>query len=199
MKATGIVRRIDDLGRIVIPKEIRKTLKVKEGMPLEIYTDKEGGIILRKFLPFSEMSSLSEEFAQCVAQQMGNAVFVTDREKVVAAAGYTGEDIVGEPISHILENILDDRDERLPLSERNRFIPVIHGMEEHEQICQAIRNWNWTYEFFRFGLAIRIRKSLPARKQNRVRQLISSTKTQKGIRKWNSFPDHRDMNRETAV
>lgn len=119
MKATGIVRRIDDLGRIVIPKEIRKTLKVKEGMPLEIYTDKEGGIILRKFLPFSEMSSLSEEFAQCVAQQMGNAVFVTDREKVVAAAGYTGEDIVGEPISHILENILDDRDERLPLSERN--------------------------------------------------------------------------------
>ena len=80
MKATGIVRRIDDLGRIVIPKEIRKTLKVKEGMPLEIYTDKEGGIILRKFLPFSEMSSLSEEFAQCVAQQMGNAVFVTDRE-----------------------------------------------------------------------------------------------------------------------
>ena len=140
MKATGIVRRIDDLGRIVIPKEIRKTLKVKEGMPLEIYTDKEGGIILRKFLPFSEMSSLSEEFAQCVAQQMGNAVFVTDREKVVAAAGYTGEDIVGEPISHILENILDDRDERLPLSERNRFIPVFHGMEEHEQICQAIRS-----------------------------------------------------------
>ena len=128
MKATGIVRRIDDLGRIVIPKEIRKTLKVKEGMPLEIYTDKEGGIILRKFLPFSEMSSLSEEFAQCVAQQMGNAVFVT------------GEDIVGEPISHILENILDDRDERLPLSERNRFIPVIDGMEEHEQICQAIRS-----------------------------------------------------------
>ena len=62
MKATGIVRRIDDLGRVVIPKEIRKTLKVKEGMPLEIYTDKEGGIVLRKFMPFSEMSVLSEEF-----------------------------------------------------------------------------------------------------------------------------------------
>lgn len=64
-------------------------------MPLEIYTDKEGGIILRKFLPFSEMSSLSEEFAQCVAQQMGNAVFVTDREKVVAAAD-TQERILSE-------------------------------------------------------------------------------------------------------
>ena len=134
MKATGIVRRIDDLGRIVIPKDIRKTLKENEGMPLEIYTDIVGGFILRLFLPFSEMSSLSEEFAQCVAQQMGNAVFVTDREKVVAAAGYTGEDIVGEPISHILENILDDRDERLPLSERTRYIPVNQGMEEQEQI-----------------------------------------------------------------
>ncbi len=110
MKATGIVRRIDDLGRIVIPKEIRKTLKVKEGMPLEIYTDKEGESFTKIFAFFRNVFSF-EEFAQCVAQQMGNAVFVTDREKVVAAAGYTGEDIVGEPISHILENILDDRDE----------------------------------------------------------------------------------------
>ena len=82
MKATGIVRRIDDLGRVVIPKEIRKTLKVKEGMPLEIYTDKEGGIVLRKFMPFSEMSVLSEEFAQCVAHQTDKIVFITDREKV---------------------------------------------------------------------------------------------------------------------
>ena len=138
MKATGIVRRIDDLGRVVIPKEIRKTLKVKEGMPLEIYTDKEGGIILRKFLPFSEMSSLSSEFAQCIAQQTGNIVFITDREKVVAASGYMGENIIGEPISHMLESILDDRDEKLPLSERNRFIPVIDGIEEQEQICQTI-------------------------------------------------------------
>lgn len=101
---------------------------------------KKGESFYENFCLFSEMSSLSEEFAQCVAQQWGMQSFVTDREKVVAAAGYTGEDIVGEPISHILENILDDRDERLPLSERNRFIPIIHGMEEHEQICQAIRS-----------------------------------------------------------
>ena len=81
---------------------------------MRFYTDKEGGNHFNEnFCLFHEMSSLSEEFAQCVAQQMGNAVFVTDGEKVVAAAGYTGEDIVGEPISHILENILDDRDERI--------------------------------------------------------------------------------------
>ena len=102
MKATGIVRRIDDLGRVVIPKEIRKTLKVKEGMPLEIYTDKEGGIVLRKFMPFSEMSVLSEEFAQCVAHQTDKIVFITDREKVIAAAGDGLKGIVGKEISHIL-------------------------------------------------------------------------------------------------
>lgn len=140
MKATGIVRRIDDLGRVVIPKEIRKTLKVKEGMPLEIYTDKEGGIILRKFLPFSEISSLSAEFAECVAQQTGTIVFITDREKVIVAAGYTGQDIIGKAISPILESILDDRDEKLPLSERNRFIPVVNGMQEVSQVCQSIRS-----------------------------------------------------------
>lgn len=150
MKATGIVRRIDDLGRVVIPKEIRKTLKVKEGMPLEIYTDKEGGIILRKFLPFSEMSSLSEEFAQCIAQHTGMAVFITDREKVIVAAGYAEKDIIGQPISHTLERILDDRDEKLSVSERNRFIPVVDGVpgidrgvgwvEENAQVCQIIRS-----------------------------------------------------------
>ena len=140
MKATGIVRRIDDLGRVVIPKEIRKTLKVKEGMPLEIYTDKEGGIILRKFLPFSEISTLAAEFAECVAQQTATIVFVTDREKVIAAGGYTGQDIIGKTISPVLESILDDRDEKLPLSERNRFIPVVNGMEETAQVCQTIRS-----------------------------------------------------------
>ena len=146
MKATGIVRRIDDLGRVVIPKEIRKTLKVKEGMPLEIYTDKEGGIVLRKFMPFSEMSVLSEEFAQCVAYQTDKIVFITDREKVIAAAGDGLKGIVGKEISHSLERILDDRDESLPLAERSRFIPVVEGMDgadevkKVEQVRQIIRS-----------------------------------------------------------
>ena len=137
MKATGIVRRIDDLGRVVIPKEIRKTLKVKEGMPLEIYTDKEGGIVLRKFMPFSEMSVLSEEFAQCVAHQTDKIVFITDREKVIAAAGDGLKGIVGKEISHSLERILDDRDESLPLAERSRFIPVVEGMEQVRQMIRS--------------------------------------------------------------
>ena len=140
MKATGIVRRIDDLGRIVIPKEIRKTLKVKEGMPLEIYTDQEGGIILKKYLPFSEFSSLAEEYAECMVQQTGACAIITDREKVIAAAGGHGK-IRGQSISERLERILDDRDEQLPVSERSRFIPVVEGMEAGgDQIFSVIRS-----------------------------------------------------------
>ena len=63
MKATGVVRRIDDLGRIVIPKEIRKTLRIKEGDPLEIFTDREGGIILKKYSPIGELSEFATEYA----------------------------------------------------------------------------------------------------------------------------------------
>ncbi|MDD7113610.1 MAG: stage V sporulation T C-terminal domain-containing protein [Lachnospiraceae bacterium] len=141
MKATGIVRRIDDLGRIVIPKEIRKTLKVKEGMPLEIFTDQEGGIILKKYLPFSEFSNVAKEYAECMVQQTGLTVLVTDREKVIAVAG-GAKALVGENISRKLERILDDRDEQLPSSERNRYIPVVDGMmeREEEQVFSVIRS-----------------------------------------------------------
>ena len=140
MKATGIVRRIDDLGRVVIPKEIRKTLKVKEGMPLEIYTDQEGGIILKKYLPFSEFTSLAEEYAECMVQQTGASALITDREKVIAAAG-AGKALKGKAVSARLERILDDRDEQLPASERNRFIPVTEAMEgEGDQVFALIRS-----------------------------------------------------------
>ncbi|MDO5147389.1 MAG: stage V sporulation T C-terminal domain-containing protein [Eubacteriales bacterium] len=141
MKATGIVRRIDDLGRIVIPKEIRKTLKVKEGMPLEIYTDQDGGIILKKYLPFSEFSSLAEEYAECMVQQTGASAIITDREKVIAAAGNKVKSFRGENISKKLELLLDDRDELLPSSERRSFIPVTEDMkQEGEQIVSFIRS-----------------------------------------------------------
>lgn len=141
MKATGIVRRIDDLGRIVIPKEIRKTLKVKEGMPLEIFTDQNGGIVLKKYLPFSEFANIAREYAECMVQQAGVIAIITDREKVIAASGGAGKALIGENISRRLERILDDRDEQLPISERNRFIPVVDGMaDEGEQIFSVIRS-----------------------------------------------------------
>ncbi len=139
MKATGIVRRIDDLGRIVIPKEIRKTLKVKEECRLRFTRIKKGNHFTKIFAFFRNVFSFGRIRTVCSTAN-GECSLCHRQRKSCCCCGYTGEDIVGEPISHILENILDDRDERLPLSERNRFIPVIHGMEEHEQICQAIRS-----------------------------------------------------------
>ncbi|MEE1053461.1 MAG: AbrB/MazE/SpoVT family DNA-binding domain-containing protein, partial [Acutalibacteraceae bacterium] len=67
MKATGIVRRIDDLGRVVIPKEIRRTLRIREGDPLEIYTGSEGEVIFKKYSPMGEMSAFSSDYATALA------------------------------------------------------------------------------------------------------------------------------------
>ena len=87
MKATGIVRRIDDLGRVVIPKEIRKTLRIKEGTPLEIFTDREGQIILKKYSPMMELGSFAKQYAESVAQTMNQKVAVSDRDQIIAVAG----------------------------------------------------------------------------------------------------------------
>ena len=86
MKATGIVRRIDDLGRVVIPKEIRRTLRLREGTPLEIFTDREGEIILKKYSPMMELTAFSGQYAEAMAQSSGLMVCITDRDQVVAVA-----------------------------------------------------------------------------------------------------------------
>ena len=87
MKATGIVRRIDDLGRVVIPKEIRRTLRIREGDPLEIFTDREGEIILKKYSPIGELGTLAKLYAESLSQTMGCTVCITDTDQVVAASG----------------------------------------------------------------------------------------------------------------
>ncbi|MBE5902577.1 MAG: AbrB/MazE/SpoVT family DNA-binding domain-containing protein [Lachnospiraceae bacterium] len=87
MKATGVVRRIDELGRIVIPKEIRRTLMIKEGDPLEIYRGPEGEILLKKYSPLGQVVHLAENCAGILASQMKAAVCISDKEKVLATAG----------------------------------------------------------------------------------------------------------------
>lgn len=93
MKATGIVRRIDDLGRVVIPKEIRRTLRIREGDPLEIFTDREGEIILKKYSPIGELGEFARQYADSLAQSTGNIVCVTDRDQVIAFSGAPKNDI----------------------------------------------------------------------------------------------------------
>ena len=98
MKATGIVRRIDDLGRVVIPKEIRRTLRIKEGTPLEIFTDREGQIILKKYSPIGELSIFAKEYAEALAQTTGLVACITDHDQVVAAAGPGNKEFAGKEI-----------------------------------------------------------------------------------------------------
>ena len=99
MKATGIVRRIDDLGRVVIPKEIRRTLRIKEGTPLEIFTDREGEVILKKYSPIGELSIFAKEYAEALAQNTGMVSCITDHDQVVAASGQGCKEFTGKEIS----------------------------------------------------------------------------------------------------
>ena len=99
MKATGIVRRIDDLGRVVIPKEIRRTLRLREGTPLEIFTDREGEIILKKYSPMMELTAFAGQYADAMAQSTGLIVCITDRDQVVAVAGGSRKELLQKTIA----------------------------------------------------------------------------------------------------
>ena len=94
MKATGIVRRIDDLGRVVIPKEIRRTLRIREGDPLEIFTDREGEVILKKYSPIGELSDFAKEYAETLAATSGHLVVICDKDLVIAVSGGPKRDYI---------------------------------------------------------------------------------------------------------
>lgn len=110
MKATGVVRRIDDLGRIVIPKEIRKTLRIKEGDPLEIFTDKEGEIILKKYSPIGELSEFATGYAETLAKTTGHIACITDKDTVIAVSGGSKKEFLEQDLSQELEQLLEDKE-----------------------------------------------------------------------------------------
>ncbi len=109
MKATGIVRRIDDLGRVVIPKEIRRTLRIREGDPLEIYVDREGEVILKKYSPVGELGDFAKEYADSLYEAIGQIILIADRDNVVAVAGAAKKEFLNKPIGQIIEKVMDDR------------------------------------------------------------------------------------------
>ena len=124
MKATGIVRRIDDLGRIVVPKEIRRTLRIREGDPLEIFTDREGEIILKKYSPIGELSQFAGEYAESLSQTTGYLVVITDCDHVVAVSGAGRKDFESKPISKQLEEAISARKSFLAKKEDANFIKI---------------------------------------------------------------------------
>ena len=109
MKATGIVRRVDDLGRIVIPKEIRRTLRIREGDPLEIYTEKDGGVIFRKYSPMGELQEFADQMCQSIADATGRIAAVTDRESIIALHGAPKRELMDKPNSPALEKLMEQR------------------------------------------------------------------------------------------
>lgn len=109
MKATGIVRRIDDLGRVVIPKEIRRTLRIREGDPLEIFVDRDGEVILKKYSPISELGDFAKEYAEALYDSLGNPVLICDRDTYIAVAGGSKKDYLNKSISDVMEKIMEER------------------------------------------------------------------------------------------
>lgn len=111
MKATGIVRRIDDLGRVVIPKEIRRILRIREGDPLEIYTASDGEVIFKKYSPMGEISEFTSQYSEVLSRNSGAAVLITDRDRVISAYGIPKNEVLDKRITKELEEYTENREE----------------------------------------------------------------------------------------
>jgi AbrB family transcriptional regulator, stage V sporulation protein T len=109
MKATGIVRRIDDLGRVVIPKEIRRTLRIREGDPLEIFVDREGEVILKKYSPIGELGEFAKEYADSLYESTGHISCIADRDGIIAVAGASKKEFLNKPLGIAVEKVMEDR------------------------------------------------------------------------------------------
>lgn len=134
MKATGIVRRIDDLGRVVIPKEIRRTMRIREGDPLEIYTDREGEVIFKKYSPIGELAAFASQYAETLYKNGSLAVVICDRDAVIACAGVPRKDYTDKALSKELEQVMEGRSLYFYKDGSERF-PVLREGGAHYVSC----------------------------------------------------------------
>ena len=141
MKATGIVRRIDDLGRVVIPKEIRRTLRIREGDPLEIFTDREGEVILKKYSPIGELGPFATQYAESLSYTLGCGVCITDKDRVIAVTGIGKRDLEDKYISKDLERVIEDREQIMATMQNKKQIKITEEQRTEYQnqiICPII-------------------------------------------------------------
>ena len=134
MKATGIVRRIDELGRVVIPKEIRRTMKIREGDPLEIFTDHGGELILKKYSPAKEITDFAEKLAVSVSESAGLPVIVTDRDTVIAVSGTAQKEYLNTAVSDKLEKIMEAR---IPVLLKDKSVVPVNDRDTGGYYAQA--------------------------------------------------------------
>ncbi len=125
MKATGIVRRIDDLGRVVIPKEIRRTLRIREGDPLEIFTDKEGEVILKKYSPIGELGDFATQYAESLHKTSGHITCIADRDTIIAVSGASKKEFLEKSLSTDLERIIEEKTTLVVKSPEEKTIAII--------------------------------------------------------------------------
>ena len=139
MKATGVVRRIDDLGRVVIPKEIRKTLRIKEGDPLEIFTDREGQVILKKYSPIGELSEFASGYAETLAKTTGHIACITDKDTIIAVSGGSKKEYLEQDISSELEKLMEDKEVYSSKDNSNQSMPITkNGKNEKKNNAQIV-------------------------------------------------------------
>ena len=123
MKATGIVRRIDDLGRVVVPKEIRRVLRIREGDPLEIYTGNSGEVILKKYSPINELSQFAGEYVETINKVLGGTIIVSDTDTVIAASGSDKKSYTDKRIDTELDNIIQSKNRYL--NDSKIVVPIV--------------------------------------------------------------------------
>lgn len=136
MKATGIVRRIDDLGRVVIPKEIRRTMRIREGDPLEIYTSNDGEVIFKKYSAISEMYENASQVADILYRLANCPAIVFDRDHVVAVSGVPKKEYLERRVSHALEELMENR--KNYFSDGNSNFMSIEGIDKLSVACVPI-------------------------------------------------------------
>lgn len=142
MKATGIVRRIDDLGRVVVPKEIRRTMRIREGQAMEIYTGREGEIILKKYSPIEELAECAAGFTKSISTVTGCLVCVSDQEQIVAANGPEQKNYLGKSISGRLEEAILNRKTVLARPGEKAYFSILENTD-NTTLCRS--------SFFRFS------------------------------------------------
>ncbi|MBR5485818.1 MAG: stage V sporulation protein T [Oscillospiraceae bacterium] len=138
MKATGIVRRIDDLGRVVIPKEIRRTMRIREGDPLEIYTDNDGEVIFKKYSPIGELSAFSGQFAEILSKAVSCPVIVCDRDHVISVSGMPKKEVLERRVSASLEEMMEQRKSYIYESDSQRKLQPIEGVDRYALVQYPI-------------------------------------------------------------
>lgn len=135
MKATGIVRRIDELGRIVIPKEIRRTYKIREGTPLEIFSGENGELMLKKFSPVLELEDIAVDSCKSIFDTLEFDTFVCDKDEVIAVEGSVNfkKSFLHKSITLDLERVIENRK------------PLLLNSKEGANLVQLIKEREISY------------------------------------------------------